>query len=153
MGLRRSPVHIEIKVDERGPCLIEVGARFAGGDQPVLASKLHHHSLFELAACHYLDDLPFSPDDVDYAHYNRYAARIVSGIQPVEIERVRAVVGLKEVESLPSFAGVGFLRSPGMRVPVTRDLNTKSWEIYLFHPDAEQVQQDARAVRQLLRYL
>ncbi|MEO1366248.1 MAG: ATP-grasp domain-containing protein, partial [Acidobacteriota bacterium] len=153
MRLRRSPVHLEIKVDDRGPCLIEVGARFAGGDQPVMASKLHHHNLFELAACHYLDDLPFSPSDVDYGHYNRYSARILSGIQPIEIARIRAVLGVDEIESLPSFAGVGFIRPPGVRLPVTKDLNTKSWEVYLFHPDERQVQRDALAVRQLLRYL
>ncbi|MEM1180031.1 MAG: ATP-grasp domain-containing protein [Acidobacteriota bacterium] len=153
MGLRRSPVHLEIKVDARGPCLIEVGARFAGGDQPVLASKLHHHNLFELAACHYLDDLPFSPNDVDYAHYNRYSARILSGIQPVEIGRIRAVFGVEHVENLSSFAGIGFIRPPGVRLPATKDLNTKSWEVYLFHPDERQVQRDAHAVRQLIRYL
>ncbi|MEM6792729.1 MAG: ATP-grasp domain-containing protein, partial [Acidobacteriota bacterium] len=153
MGLRRSPVHMEIKIDRQGPCLIEVGARFAGGDQPVLASKLHHHSLFELAVCHYLDELPVSPSDVDYEHYDHFSARIVSGIQQSEIQRIRAVLGTEEVERLPSFAGFGFLRPPGISLPATRDLNTKSYEVYLLHPDPRQVQADARAVRRLIRYL
>jgi hypothetical protein len=153
LGLRRSPFHMEVKVDDRGPCLIEVGARFAGGNQPVLGSLLHHHSLFELAACHYLDDLPVSPADVDFDHYDRHAARILSGIQEVEIERVREVVGLDEVRRLPSFRGTGLLRKPGMRVPVSRDVNTKAWEVYLFHSDPGQVAADARAARALLRYV
>lgn len=152
MGLRRSPVHMEVKVDERGPCLIEVGARMAGGDQPVLASKLHHHSLFELAACHYLSELPSSPRDVDYAHYDRYSARIVSGISTRAIPRVQAVHGYEEVQQLPSFAGTGFVWPPGTGVPLTRDLNTKSYEFYLLHPDARQVEHDERLVRRLLRY-
>lgn len=152
MGLRRSPIHMEVKVDDRGPCLIEVGARMAGGDQPVLASKLHHHSLFELAVCHYLEELPLSPTDVDYNHYDSYSARIVSGIQPVEIPRIREVHGVEAVESLPSFAGFGVLRLPGMRLPVTRDLDTKSWEVYLYHREADQVSLDAHRVRQLLQY-
>jgi len=153
IGLRRSPIHMEVKVDEHGPCLIEVGARFAGGNQPVLASELHHHSVFELATCHYLDDLRVSAHDVDFAHYDALSARIISGIQEVEIPRVQEVLGVEEVGRLPSFAGIGMLRRPGMRVPVSRDVTTKAWEVYLLHPDAEQVATDAVAARELIRYV
>ncbi len=153
LGLRRAPFHMEVKVDERGPCLIECGARFAGGHQPVLGSLLHHHSLFELAACHYLAELEVSPDDVDFAHYDRHAARVVSGVQTHEIEEVREVLGVEEVERLPSFQGMGMLRKPGSRVPVSRDVNTKAWEVYLFHPDAAQVARDAAEARARLRYV
>lgn len=152
LGVVRTPVHMEVKIDDRGPCLIEVGARFAGGDQPVLASKLHHHDLFELAACHYLQDLPADPNDVDYRHYDHYEARILSGIQSHAVAPVRAVHGVEEVKSLPSFAGFGFVWPPGTRVPVTRDLNTKSWEVYVMHPDPRQIEIDAQRVRRLLRY-
>lgn len=152
LELRRTPVHMEIKIDDRGPCLIEIGARMAGGDQPVLASKLHGHSLFELAACHYLDEIPLSRKDVDYQRYDSQQARIVSGIQPVEIPRVRAVHGSDEVEQLPSFEGFGLLRPPGTRAPQTRDLNTKAYEVYLLHADPEQVERDENTIRQILRY-
>jgi biotin carboxylase len=152
LELRRAPVHMEVKVDERGPCLIEVGARLPGGNQPMLASLLHGRSLFELAACHYLDELPLSPRDVDYERYDRFAARILSGIQPMALQRVRAVHGLEEVAALPSYAGAGLLRMPGAYLPQTRDLRGKSYEVYLMHPDAGQVEADARAARRLLRY-
>lgn len=153
LGLRRAPFHMELKVDERGPCLIECGARFAGGHQPVLGSLLHHHSLFELAACHYLAEVEVSPEDVDFDHYDRHAARVVSGVQTHEIERVREVLGVEEVERLPSFQGMGMLRKVGARVPVSRDVSSKAWEVYLFHADAEQVARDAVAARALLRYV
>lgn len=152
LGLRRAPVHMELKLDERGPCLIEVGARFAGGNQPTLASKLHGRSLFELAACHYLAPIPVRLEDLDYERYDHFHARVVSGIQSVELPEIRRVVGLEDVERLPSFEGVGFVRPPGIRLPVTRDLDTKSYELYLFHEDPEQVALDARRVRALLRY-
>ena len=152
LELRRAPVHMEVKVDDRGPCLIEVGARLPGGNQPMLASMLHGRSLFELAACHYLDELPLSGGDVNYSRYDRFAARIVSGIQPVTLPAVRALVGLDEVERLPSFVGSGLLRRPGMPLAQTIDLRTKSYEVYLLHADPEQVAHDAQAVRQLLRY-
>ena len=153
LELTRSPFHMEVKVDDAGPCLIEVGARFAGGHQPALGSRLHHHSLFELAACHFLSDVAASPNDVDFAHYDAHAARILSGVQDVEIESVREVLGVREVEALPSCVGTGMLRRPGQRVPVSRDVNTKAWEVYLFHADARQVEADARAARALLRYV
>jgi len=153
LGLRRSPFHMEAKVDDDGPCLIEVGARFAGGNQATLGSQLHRHSLFELATCHYLDDIRISPHDVDYEHYDAMSARVLSGIQEEEVPRVTDVEGLDQVEALPSFAGFGMLRRPGMRVPVSRDVNSKAWEVYLLHPDAEQVAADAIATRELLRYV
>jgi biotin carboxylase len=152
LELRRAPVHMEVKVDDHGPCLIEVGARLPGGNQPMLASRLHGRSLFELAACHYLDELPLSPKDVDYERYDQLAACIVSGIQPVPLSAVRALHGLPEVEALPSFVGTGLLRRPGMPLARTIDLRSKSYEVYLMHEDPEQVERDAKAVRELLRY-
>lgn len=152
LGLRRSPIHLEAKVDERGPCLIEVGARLAGGNQPMLASKLHGRSIFELVACHYLAELPASVDDLDYRLYDRLEARIVSGIQPFEIPRVRAVHGIEEVEALQSFEGMARIKPPGTRLPLTTDLDTKSYEVYLMHEDPRQIEADARLVRRLLWY-
>lgn len=152
LELRRSPVHMEVKVDDRGPCLIEIGCRFAGGDQPTLASKLQGRSIFELAACHYLEELPSSVADVDFARYDGLEARIVSGIQPRELERIHAVHGIEEVERLPSFEGFGTIRPPGARLPQTRDLDTKSYEVFLLHPNPQQVAHDALAVRRLIRF-
>ena len=152
LELRRAPIHMEVKVDDEGPCLIEVGARLPGGNQPFLASLLHGRSLFELAACHYLEEMPLVPSDVDYARYDRYSARILSGIQAEPIAAVAALHGLEEVEALPSFAGTGLLRPRGAPLQVTRDLRTKSYEVYLMHLDPDQVEEDARRARQLLRY-
>ena len=153
LGLRRSPFHMEVKVDGDGPCLIEVGARFAGGNQVTMSSQLHGHSMFELAACHYLDDIRISPADVNYERYDALSSRIISGVQEHEIERIEAILGLDTVHGLPSFSGIGMLRKPGRPAPVSRDVNTKAWEVYLLHPDAEQVAADAITVRQSLRYV
>lgn len=152
LGVRRSPIHMELKLDAEGPCLIEVGARFAGGNQPLLSSALHERSLFELAACHYLAELPLSPDDVDYEKYDGKDARIVSGVQPYEIPAISAVHGIEEVEELPSFFMFGNVRPIGSHLPVTQDLYTRSYEVYLVHEDPHQVEEDAEEVRRLLQY-
>jgi hypothetical protein len=39
--LTRSPFHLELKLDERGPCLIEAGARLAGHGNAILCGELH----------------------------------------------------------------------------------------------------------------
>jgi biotin carboxylase len=152
LGLRRAPIHLEVKVDAKGPCIIEIGARLAGGNLPVLASRLHGRSLLELAACHYLGELPARRDDVDLARYDRWRAKVVLGVQPVALPQIRAVRGLAEVERLPSFAEVGFLRPPGTGAPQTIDLDSRGWEVYLISDDPEQLARDGRRVRELLRY-
>lgn len=152
LELKRCPIHLEVKVDDRGPCLIEIGPRLSGGNLPVLASRCHGRSLLELAACHYLADLPATGRDLDYGRYDRSHARVLSGIQSKEIRRIRKVHGVAEVESMPSFAGFGLLRQVGQRAPITRDLDTEAWEVYLFHTEADQVALDAERVRALLRY-
>ena len=152
LGLRRAPIHLEVKVDERGPCLIEIAARLAGGNLPLLASRLYGRSLLELAACHYVGELRVSRTDVDYARWDRAQAKVVLGVQAHPIARLAAVRGLEQVRRLPSFLEVGMVRPVGTRVARTVDLDTRGWEIYLMHPDPAQVARDAEAVRRLLRY-
>ncbi len=152
LELRRAPVHMEVKVDGRGPCLIEVGARLGGGNQPLLASKLHGRSLFELVACHYLTELQAHVGELSYDRYDRNEARIVSGVAERELPVIHRVHGVDQVERLPSFEGFGFLRKQGQPLPLTRDLGTKSYEAYLMHPDPQQIARDTQAVWDLLRF-
>ena len=56
------------------------------------------------------------------------------------------------VRALPTFLDVGMVRPLGTRVPVTVDLETRAWEVYLLHTDRQQVERDAARVRRLLRY-
>ncbi len=153
LGLRRCPIHMEVKVDDRGPCLIEVGARFSGGNLPVLASKLHGRSLLELAACQYLDDVPLSSRDVSFERYDRLDARVVHGVQSQAIARISEVHGAQEVRALPSFDGFGRLRPIGTPAPLTRDLESAAWELTLLHEDTQQIDHDAAVARRLLRYV
>lgn len=152
LGLKRTPIHAEIKVSQEGPCLIEIGARFAGGNQPKLASRLHGHNLFELAACHYLSDFKARGHELDWRRYDYFSCRIVSGVQNDSLSTIESIEGLDEVRALPSFLEIDRLRPPGANLPKTEDLDTKSWELYLFHPNPHQVELDARRARHLLRY-
>lgn len=152
LGLRRAPIHMEVKVDDRGPCLIEVGARFGGGNLAILGSKLHGRSLLELAACQYLANMPLSVRDIDRDRYDRLEARVVHGIQSRELAPIRRVHGVETVQALPSFDEFGKIRPVGTRAPLTRDLESSSWELYLIHESRAQIDRDAEIAHRVLRY-
>ncbi len=152
LGLRRCPIHMEVKVDARGPCLIEVGARFGGGNLAILGSKLHGRNLLELAACQYLSDVPLRALDLDFARYDRLGARVVHGLQSEELNPIARVLGADEIRALPSFEDFGKLRPVGTRAPLTRDLDTAAWELYLIHADSDQVERDTAFAHRHLRY-
>lgn len=152
LGLRRAPIHMELKMDEYGPCLIEVGARLGGGNTAVLGSLLHGRNLFELAACHYVAEMPAATSDLNYENYDSRDARVVTGVQPHTIERVSEVHGLDIVRSLPSFQDIAFIRPPGSYLPRTTDMWSRNYEVYLFHENADQVGHDAEVVREVLHY-
>ncbi len=68
IGLRRSPFHLEAKIDENGPCLIEVGARLCG-DLGVLSDEWQHGAVttFIGAAVHdYVTGDPRPPLELDW---------------------------------------------------------------------------------------
>lgn len=152
VGLRRAPFHMEVKIDEWGPCLIELGPRFAGGELPTLASALHQRDLFELAACHYLAELPLRRSEVNFPAYDARAAMVVQGAQPVALARIEAVEGVERVENLPSFLKFGMVRPVGKPAPKSVDLDSRAWELYLMHPDPAQVAEDAEVCWEVLKY-
>jgi hypothetical protein len=73
-------------------------------------------------------------------------------VQTKALERSTALHGVEKVESLASFFMFGKLTPPGMPLPLTVDVDTRPYEVYLFHEDPAQVAQDAAEVRRLLRY-
>ncbi len=80
-GLKRSPFHMEIKVDDRGPCLIEVGARLVGHGNAELCGKMHGDlDLFDLAAHYYLSNHDYGPVSLNWNRYDATDVRYVHGI-------------------------------------------------------------------------
>lgn len=152
LGVRRAPIHMEVKIDRKGPCLIEVGARFGGISLPLLASHLHGRDLFAAALKHYVGVERHDPSDVDLESYDRRAARVLIGIQDEELERIEEVHGVETVEALDSFFEFGYLRPVGSAAPLSEDLDGRAWEVLLVHEDPKRLASDARVVRRVLRY-
>lgn len=103
-GLRRSPFHAEVKIDDRGPCLIECAARLVGAHTAPLVNVAHGGSLdvFALAAHYYVTAQPYGDPGLDWATYDSRLFGQVCGLSP-RTERVYSLRGVDEAERLPGF--------------------------------------------------
>jgi hypothetical protein len=159
-GLKRSPFHLEVKVDERGPCLIEAGARLAGNDNAWVCNRLHGDALdlFDVAAHYYVRSTDYGPMKTDWARYDASAAVYVHGVASRR-GRLHSVDGVREVEALPTFAR--WVKEPrvGDRLERTVSSLTAPWCALLMseaplHAGGGcpgQIDRDAAAVRRLVR--
>lgn len=129
-GLRRSPFHIEVMRDSRGPCLIEAGARLVGHSHAFTCERVHGGAFdfFGLAAAAYFGrpiDLRLS-----YDRYNGVQAVKVYGACEVE-GTAYAVRGVEQVEALESFDRWIVKPRPGMALHRTVDLFTVPYSLVL----------------------
>ncbi len=152
-GLKRSPFHLEAKVDREGPCLIEVGARLAGHGNAILSGRLHGSGLdlFDLAAHYYLSDADYGVPRLDWTRYDATAVRYVHGISRRE-ERIFQLRGIEAVEAMPEFRSWVIRPEVGAKVAVTRDLLTMPYSLILEAESQQQAAAAANRVRSLLQW-
>ena len=131
-GLRKLPFHLELKIDERGPCLIECAARLVGSNFAPIVNLLHDGRLdiFDLAAHHIASEQPYPGPSINWQIYNTGLMRKVMGTSERR-ERLHDVSGLADVEALPEFHT--WLRRPfvGQKVRRTTDLAGFPYELLL----------------------
>lgn len=147
-GLRRSPFHLEAKIDEDGPCLIEVGARLCG-DLFVLADSWQHGPQADLigaAVQGYVSSDPQPPLDVNWRQYDSQMMEQVNGWSTRQ-GMLGRVDGVAEAESLPGF--LFWIKEPhvGDIVVPTLDLVVKPWGLAIFGATDAELDERAAAVR------
>jgi hypothetical protein len=149
--LTRSPFHLELKVDELGPCLIEVAARLAGHGNAILCAELHGPQLdvIDWASHYYLGTGPYGVQPLNWRKYNSQTVRYVHGVA-FRRERLCELHGIAEVEALPEF--YKWVKKPvvGMRVPRTVDCLSMPWSLILQAPTQSQTATAAGRVRRLI---
>lgn len=150
-GLRRSPFHLEAKIDDRGPCLIEVGARLCG-DMLTLAESWQHGQAADLmgaALDGYVSDDSRGPLALDWARYDTHPYSQVNGVSMTRQRLVR-VMGVAEVEQVPGF--LFWIKQPrsGDTVLRTEDLTEKPWALVISGRDADELQEREAQVRRSL---
>lgn len=132
LGLRRSPFHLEAVVDERGPCLIEVGARLVGHTHAWTLATLHgpRFDFIDAAARQYLFREPLGELGLDPARYDAQRALKVYGVSR-ERGRIYSLEGVGEVERMPEFNR--WIVEPKVGAPLvpTLDLTTVPYSAVL----------------------
>lgn len=124
-GLRRCPFHLEVKVDEDGPCVVDLGARLpSDGGGPVLG-RLHPYrpDPFAVAASDYLERELYPVDHVDWTHYDRERAVFAYGISS-HTGLIETVEGVEQVEAMPEFVIWTIKPMVGERLEPTTDLRS-----------------------------
>ncbi len=152
-GLKRSPFHLEAKVDSSGPCLIEVGARLAGHGNAVLSGELHGPGLdlFDLAAHYYLSDADYGVPPLDWSRYDAKAVRYVHGISR-RAERIFQLHGIEAIEAMPEFHSWVIRPEVGTKFAVTQDLLTMPYSLILKGESQQQTAAAAGRVRASLQW-
>lgn len=146
LGIRFGPAHTEVMLTETGPVLVESGARMHGSvpDEIVDRCTPSHQTLTAEA---YLD--PRSVARRAARPYELMAGAYCVMLISQHEGRIVSDAGLREVESLPSFAGTISMLGPGDRLKRTIDLFSCPGIIYLVDPDRGQLKADYDRIREL----
>lgn len=149
-GARRIPFHLEVKIDDEGPSLIEVAARMVGFGAATLDTHLSGVNVYNLAAHYYLHDSEFPARPVPANSPTRHSAAVLGVSQSAG--RMRDITGVVEAEKLPGFLFWAIRPEAGRRVAPTVDLETTPWAAFLLGDSSESVRADAEALRRLIRW-
>jgi hypothetical protein len=105
-GLRRCPFHMELIVDQDGPCMIDLGARLASDGVGQQNSRLHPNrpDIYAMAIHDYLSVNDFATDPIDWTSYDANAELMVYGVSH-ETGYVVELEGVDEVAADPDFVG------------------------------------------------
>jgi hypothetical protein len=151
-GLRRSPFHLEAIVDEQGPCLVEVAARFSGELAPQAEMWQHgpQLDLFDIAAHYYVSDEHYGPIPLDWERRDRTVVGQVSGSLAVS-ERVVCIEGIEEIEQSPAFLYWNKKPAVGDFVYRKVNLNTSAWSVTIAGQSVAEVKATLEWMRATLR--
>ena len=153
-GLVRSPFHAEVILTGAGPRLVEVGARFGGGDFMFAANRVHGFAVdvFEMAAHHYVSTDAYPGRYSDWTYYNTVAFLSLDGAADRN-EPIYSVAGVADVEKLSEFAGWVANPAQTKRLQVTRDLFGATYSVQLFARDGDaRVLEAADKVEAMIRF-
>lgn len=131
-GLRRCPFHLEAKLDERGPCVVDLGARLPSEGSGLTLSRIHRGrpDAYAVAAHDYLGSNSFASDDLDWTEYDRTRAVWVYGVSE-EDGVITSVGGVDAVEAMPEFVRWAVPPEVGATLSATTELREAPYIVEL----------------------
>ena len=145
LGVRNGPSHSEIIVTERGPVVVEVGARLNGNMHPAFHDICLGTNQADLTALAYVHPDEFR--QVDTLYTKRQPAIVFN--TPTELSgRIASVETalVDRIRALPSVVDVTIKRKAGDVIVPTRDLLTSPIRVFMTAPDQATLDADYRFI-------
>lgn len=146
-SIRYGPGHIEVKVDEKGPALIEAHARFGGGRQPEFLQELSSFDPYDKTVKVFTKSSAHIPQQITF---NAYAA--VASCPIVTTREKREKLDIKAIHELPSYhSEISRFGFANQSARPTTNLSNCPFRVWLKNKTQEQLHRDADLVHKLFR--
>lgn len=142
-GLVIGPAHVEVRLTDAGPVLMEIGSRLPGGTIPSLWRRFSNFEPYASTLSSYVDG------DVALAPFRCDKRLGICFVHNKSEGTVQGFLGLEAIEQLPSYAGHLLRNRAGDRVRLPVDLSTIPLYVDLAHHDSEQLLHDAKAAHRV----
>jgi biotin carboxylase len=147
LGIRHGPAHAEIRMTPDGPCLVEIGARFAGGDIPYYAALGVGAAQLEWTVDAYVRPEHFLARYQEPYRVQQFCA-MVAMISPFE-GTLLEYRDLDMIKHLDSFLEMRVIVQPNSRIQRTVDDLSYPVVIILQHESEAAVMRDLGTIRYL----
>ncbi|WP_447766521.1 ATP-grasp domain-containing protein [Aeromonas veronii] len=147
LGISYGPSHSEVIMTNKGPRLVETGARMHGGLGPVLVEMTNSVSLIDLSIASRLDSVQFIKETSMPPRLDGYAVEyfLSAGKTGIVVEnRVES-----QSKTLPSYYHHSCNISCGEPIKQTVDLVTTIGRVVLFNKDKATLENDLLTLKQL----
>jgi len=151
LAFKNGPSHGEVMLTGDGPCLVEMNCRAHGAMGAWHPLALEMTGGFSQVTCTidaYMDEHAFAKiPDVPPSPYKAVGQQIylVSHAQGI----VKCTEGYDQIKALASYISMHSCIKPGSEVECTVDLFTSAGSVILMHNDADILQADIAAIRQI----
>jgi biotin carboxylase len=146
LGQRIGPAHAEIKYDEDGPIMIEIGTRLAGGKMPAMVREFSNFDPVSAMVDVFLEGRVQMPRPVEFRK------SVAIGLFPTESSgKLKAVVGLEQIAELPSYHSHFLNEALLDPVKPTTHVGGVPLITWLAHESPDVVRQDVARARSLFR--
>lgn len=151
LGIKHGCMHSEVKLETRGPVLIEVNCRMHGGEgtwAPMAEACVGYSAVSACADC-FIDPAAFAFLPVSPSNFMSHAmeAKLRSGVEGILTAVDESKIA--QIRALPSYSSEMMTFSIGKEINKTVDAVTACGNINLINPDLEQLQRDYAKIHEL----
>lgn len=144
VGISIGPAHAEIKLSDKGPVMIEIGSRLAGGEMPKYAAKATNVNSLEKTISVFVNGTAPMPRQIEITQYPASA-----DISHEKFGRLVKIDGLEKVRRLKTYAAEVLYAKQGDYIEPTRDVDHLAALFWFMGSDRAQVLADLESSHHL----